>query len=232
VSTTVAGDAAAARSVSTWAPLSHRTFRLIFLAQLGSNVGTWMQTVGAQWLLVGEPRASTLVALVQTATSLPFMLFGLPAGVLADVFDRRSFLAGVQALMCVTAALMAAVTYAGDMNPTLLLTLTFVLGTGTALSLPAWQAITPSLVRRRELPSASALNGMSQNIARAIGPAVAGVLVAQIGAASVFLINAASFVAGIVVLLTWHPAQDADDPLGRERLGPALRAGTRGEFQT
>src|SRR3954451_3120789 len=96
---------AAAVGVSAWAPLRVRAFRALWIAQLGSNIGTWMQTVGAQWLLVGEPHASTLVALVQTATALPVMLFGLPAGVLADVFDRRRFLIGVHVMLCTTAGL-------------------------------------------------------------------------------------------------------------------------------
>src|SRR4051794_2652788 len=181
-----------------------------------------MQTVGAQWLLVGEPHASTLVALVQTATALPVMLFGLPAGVLADVFDRRRFLIGVHVMLCTTAGLMAALTFAGLMRPALLLTLTFALGAGSALSLPAWQAIIPALVPRRELPAASALGGISQNLARAVGPALAGVLVAQVGVGAVFAINAVSFLGGIVVMALWNEPETADDPLGRERLGAAL----------
>jgi MFS family permease len=129
------GDVQAAPHVGTWAPLRVRMFRIIWIAQLGSNVGTWMQTVGAQWLLVDKPNAAALVALVQTASSLPFLVLGMISGVLADVFDRRRYLISVQTFMVATAALMAGITFAGEMRPALLLTLTFLLGTGAALSL-------------------------------------------------------------------------------------------------
>jgi len=212
---------------STWAPLRFRMFRIIWLAQLGSNVGTWMQLVGAQWLLVDEPNASSLVALVQTASSLPFLVFGLISGVLADVFDRRHYLIGLHAAMVVVAGVMALLTAAGHMPPALLLTLTFLLATGSALSLPAWQATTPSLVPRAELPSAAALAGMNQNLARVVGPAIAGALVAALGAGAVFAINALSFLGGIVAMLLWRrPATEAT-ALERERIGAALAAGTR-----
>jgi MFS family permease/quinol monooxygenase YgiN len=216
-----------AAPAAAWAPLRLRVFRAVWAAQLASAIGTWMQTVGAQWLLVDEPHAETLVALVQTATALPFVLVGLPAGVLADVFDRRRYLLSVHAMLVATAALMAALTFADAMSPALLLTLTFLLGTGTALSLPAWQAIVPSLVPRAELPAASALAGINQNVGRAVGPAIAGVVVASLGAGAVFALNAASFLAGMAVLRRWHPPRPAESALGRERIGPALRAGTR-----
>jgi MFS family permease len=219
----------AAQPASAWTPLRYRMFRIVWLAQLGSNIGTWMQMVGAQWLLVDEPNASSLVALVQTASSLPFLVFGLISGVLADVFDRRRYLMGLQAAMVVVAGLMAGLTAVGHMPPTLLLTLTFLLATGAALSLPAWQATTPSLVPRPELPSAVALSGMNQNLARVVGPAIAGVVIAQLGTAVVFAINAISFAGGIVAMLLWRrpPADAAASALERERLGAAMAAGTR-----
>ncbi len=131
-------------SVSAWAPLRVTAFRALWLAVLASNIGTWMQTVGAQWLLVGHSSAPTLVALVQTANTLPVLLFALPAGVLADTLDRRHLLIGVQ--LCV-GALLTMLTATGSMPPSLLLTLTFVLGAGQALTIPAYQALSPSSYR-------------------------------------------------------------------------------------
>src|SRR3712207_681535 len=131
-----------------------------------------MQTVGAQLLLVDEPRASTLVALVQTASTLPVVLLALPGGVLADTFDRRRMLLVVQCYMASVGIVLAALTAAGQMRPPLLLVLTFALGVGTALTAPAYQALIPDLVPRRELASAAALGAVSMNLARAVGPAL------------------------------------------------------------
>jgi MFS family permease len=215
-------------AVSTWAPLRIRMFRIIWLAQLGSNIGTWMQMVGAQWLLVHEPHASTLVSLVQTASTLPFLVFGLASGVLADVFDRRLYLIGLQAAMVLIAAFMSVLTFAGRIQPALLLTLTFLLASGSALAMPAWQALTPVLVPRAELPQATALSGMNQNLARVVGPALAGALVAALGVGAVFAINALSFVGGIVAMVLWkRPDETAVLHLERERIGAAMAAGTR-----
>ena len=211
---------------SAWAPLRLHVFRTLWFVQLGSNLGSWMQTVGAQWLLVGRPHAATLVALVQTATTLPFMLLGLPAGAFADVFDRRRLLLGLQASSVAVTGVMAAVTFLGHMSSALLLALTFLLGCASALALPAWQAIVPELVPREQLENASALGAMNYNVARAVGPAPAGVLVARTGAGTVFALNAASFLGGIVLLFGWRrPLPESE--FARERIWPALRAGGR-----
>jgi MFS family permease len=211
---------------SAWAPLRVVAFRALWLAQLGSMIGTWMQTVGAQWLLVDRPDASTLVALVQTASMLPVLLFALPAGVIADSFDRRRLLVAVQAATFVIAAALTGLTVFGQMPPALLLTFTFLLGCGAALTMPAWQALIPELVPRAELPAASALGAISINVARAVGPALAGVLVARASVAVVFAINAISYVVLAAVLARWGPptAVSGDVP---ERFTPALRAGAR-----
>ncbi len=164
-----------------------------------------MQTVGAQWLLVDRPGATTLVALVQTANTIPFLLLGLPGGVLADLFDRRRLLIGVQGLQVVVGIGLAALTITGYMPPALLLGLTFLLGCGAALSVPALQAIIPDLVPRGQLYSASALGSVSINVARAVGPAVAGVLIARLGAGPVFALNALSFLVLGLVVLAWRP---------------------------
>ena len=214
------------RSVSAWAPLSVTAFRWLWLALLASNIGTWMQTVGAQWLLVDAPGADALVSLVQTASMLPIVLLALPSGALADTFDRRRMLLSVQCGQVVVAGGLAALTAADRMPPALLLTLTFALGAGQALTLPAWQAVIPELVPRPQLPSASALGAISQNVARAVGPAVAGVVIASLGVAAVFLLNALSFVVFAIVLWRWRRPDDADGG-PPERFAAAVRAGGR-----
>jgi MFS family permease len=211
---------------STWAPLRIGVFRALWLAVLVSNIGLWMQTVGAQWLLVSQPHASILVALVQTADMLPDVLFGLVGGVLADSFDRRRLLIIVQVCMAVAGAALTVLTIAGQMPPALLLTFTFVLGTGSVVSLPAYQSLIPDLVPRSQLASAAALGSVSINVARAVGPAIAGVLIARVGVAAVFAIDTVSFVFYGVVVAAWRspPAKATRRP---ERFGAALRAGTR-----
>jgi MFS family permease len=211
---------------SGWAPLASPLFRALWLAQLGSNVGTWMQTVGAQWLLVDVPHAAQLVALVQTASLAPTLLLVLPAGVLTDVVDRRWLLVGTQAMMAGVAAVIAALTATGVITAGLLLALTFLLGCGAAVMAPAWQAIQPELVAREQLAAAAALGGMNVNLARAIGPAVAGVIVAWAGPAAVFGLNAVSFVVVLVVLALWQrPVELAG--MRAERVVPALQSGVR-----
>ncbi|WP_255509957.1 MFS transporter [Micromonospora sp. AP08] len=211
---------------SAWTPLRIAAFRSLWLAVLASNVGTWMQTVGAQWLLVNQPNAATLVALVQTASMLPVLLLALPAGALADTFDRRRLLIVVQCFLAGVGVLLTTLTAAGWMPPALLLALTFALGVGQALTLPAWQAVIPELVPRAQLVSASALGSISVNLARAVGPAVAGVLVAQAGVSVVFAVNAASFVIFALALLRWRHGRPEAEPMP-ERFAAALRAGGR-----
>ncbi|HEU0101755.1 MAG TPA: MFS transporter [Mycobacteriales bacterium] len=213
-------------ATGAWAPLRLPVFRALWLAVLFSNVGTWMQTVGAQLLLVDEPRASTLVSLVQTASTLPVVLLALPAGVLADIFDRRRMLLAVQCYLAVVGTALTVLTALDQVGPPLLLLLTFALGVGTALMAPTYQALIPELVPRAQLPAASALGAVSMNLARAVGPAVAGLLIARVGTAAVFGINAVSFVVFALVLLLWR-REAVDEPGERERFGPALRAGGR-----
>jgi MFS family permease len=212
-------------TVSTWSPLRTGIFRALWLGVLGSQIGTWMQTVGAQWLLVDQPNAATLVSLVQTASMLPVLLLAVPAGVLADSFDRRRMLIAVQWFQAAVGVALTVLTLAGQMTPALLLTLTFALGCGMAMAVPTYQAVIPELVSREQLPSASALGAISMNVARAVGPAVAGVLVAQVGVAAVFALNAATFVALAVVLHFWR--RPATDPQIAEPFVAALRAGGR-----
>src|SRR5271166_4507365 len=158
---------------SIWAPLRVGIFRALWIAVLVSNIGTWMQTVGAQWLLVDQPHASILVALVLTADMLPNVLLAYVGGVLADMLDRRLLLIVVQGFLVMTGLALTLLTIAGQMPPSLLLTFTFLLGAGSAFSVPAYQAMIPDLVPRSQLTSASALGSISVNLARAIGPAIA-----------------------------------------------------------
>lgn len=210
---------------SAWAPLRIPVFRVLWLAVLGSQVGTWMQTVGAQWLLVGEPNAGTLVALVQTAGTLPVLLLALPSGVLADSLDRRRLLAWVQVFQVGVGAALAGLTLAGVMTPALLLTLTFALGCGMALTNPAYQAIIPELVPRSMIPAAAGLGSISVNLARAVGPALAGVLLARAGVGVVFALNTVTFVAFALVLFLWRRTSQQDSM--PEPFVAALRAGGR-----
>jgi MFS family permease len=213
------------KTVSTWTPLRNRLFRALWLAVLVSNVASWMQTVGAQWLLVGQPNASILVALVQTVDYLPDLLFGLVGGVLADTFDRRRLLMVVQGFLVLAGAALAALTLAGAMPPALLLTFTFLIGGTSVLTLPAYQALVPDLVPRAQLHSAAALSSISINVARAVGPAVAGVVIARAGVGAVFALNTAMYALFLVVLVAWRPPAGA--PKIPEPFISALRAGGR-----
>jgi MFS family permease len=212
--------------VSAWAPLTQPKFRILWIAQLGSNIGVWMQSVGAQWFLVEQTHSSVLVAWVQTASLVPVFLLSLLAGVLADAFDRRRLLIATNALSTVVAAALTVITLTGSLQPWSLLLITFLLGCSTALTSPAWQAIQPELVPREQLSAAASLGSVTVNGARAIGPAVAGVLVALSGPSLVFALNAISFVGVILALAFWkRPPQHSTR--SRERLGPAMTAGIR-----
>ena len=211
-------------TLSAWAPLANRVFRALWVAQFASNVGTWMQTVGAQWLLIDT--SPLLVSLVQAASSLPIVVLALPAGAWADMVDRRRLLLAAQLAMFLAAAALAISTFAGSVSPVLILALTFALGCGNAIAGPSWQAIQPDLVDRGLLPQAAALNGLNMNVARAIGPAIGGLIVAVAGAGWVFALNAASFVGIAIVLMLWRSPKRVDG-MPPERFVGALRAGGR-----
>lgn len=185
-----------------------------------------MQTVGAQWLMGDLTHDPLKVALIQTATSLPVFLFGFPAGAIGDVFDRRRVLLVSQAFMLVAAAVLAVLTFEGDVTPWVLLGLTFAIGTGRALTAPSWQAIIPQLVGRELIPQAATLGAASVNVARAAGPALGGALVAAAGAQWVFGLNAVSFLGVFAVLVMWR-RKPVESPLGPEHVRGALRAGSR-----
>src|SRR6201999_226523 len=209
---------------SSWAPLRDGLYRNLFVAQFVSNLGTWMQSVAAQWYLVEEHSSAVVVALVQTASLGPTLLLGLFAGALADLFDRRRYLIFIQSYAVLVTLALAIVTNLGRLGPTSLLMFTVAIGCASALAGPAWQAIQPEIVPREQIPAASTLGSVSGNAARAIGPAIGGVVVALSGPAAAFAINAVSFASVIFALVAWkRPRQFA--PIEREHFGQALITG-------
>jgi MFS family permease len=211
---------------STWSPLRHTIFRWLWIASVASNVGTWFQNVGASWMMTTLSPSPILVALVQAATSLPMFLLSLPAGAVADVLDRRRLLLITQAWMTLAAFGLWAFTAAHATTPWILLSFTFFLGLGAALNGPAWQASIPEMVPREDLPAAVTLGSIGFNIARALGPALAGLVVASAGVAVTFLVNAVSFLGVLVVLFFWRrPTKEAVLPA--ERIWGAMTTGLR-----
>ena len=209
-----------------WSPLRQPLFRALWIASVASNIGTWMHESGAGWLMTSLTPSPLMVALMQTATTLPVLLLGLPAGALADVVDRRRILLFTQSWMLIAAAILGTLTLLDVTTPWLLLILTFALGAGAAMNAPAWQATAPELVSRDELPAAVALTGMGLNLARAVGPALGGAVIALAGPAAVFLLNAASFLSVMAVLYHWRPTTNIS-PAPTEPLSSAIRAGIR-----
>ncbi len=209
-----------------WTPLRQPIFRWLWLATLVSNIGTWMQDVGASWLMTSLAPGPLWVAMVQVATTLPVLLLSIPSGALADIVDRRGLLLRTQALMAATAAALGILTLTHAMSASMLLALTFVIGAGGAVSAPAFQAIVPDLVPRPELNSAISLGSMGFHAARAIGPALGGALVAAAGPGLNFLLNAVSFFATMIVLFSWSGSAHESDLPPEELIG-AMRAGLR-----
>jgi MFS family permease len=193
---------------------------------LASNIGSLMHNVAAAWLMTSLTTSPVPVALLTTMANLPLFVVGLPAGALADMVDRRWLVLVTQFWMLAVAALLGGIAATGLTTPWDLLALTFLLNLGGAISAPAWQAIVPKLVPRRELATAVALNSAGFNLARAIGPAIGGLIVAAAGPAAVFLLNAASFLGIIVVIYRWQPAPH-ERPAQPERVGSAIAAGLR-----
>ena len=187
-----------------WHPLRTPIFRRLFFADVISDVGTFMQSVGSAWLMVSLGAGPLYVALIQTASTLPFFLFALPAGSIGDIADRRRLILCTESWMVSVALVLALTTLSGVITPWLLLALTFALSAGEAVETPAWRAMLPELVPRDDLPATSALNGIEFNIARAIGPALGGVLIAVAGVGAAFLVNVVSYLGVIVVVSRWR----------------------------
>jgi MFS family permease len=187
-----------------WRPLRVPLFRHLFIADLASDIGTFMQSVGAAWLMLSLGAAPSMVALTQTASALPFLVFGLPAGAIGDIVDRRRLILYCQCWMLGVAIVLAVATLGGFITPWLLLALTFALSAGDAIETPTWRAMVPELVGKGDLAAASALNGIEFNFARAVGPALAGVLIAAVGVGAAFVVNAISFVGVLMIVARWQ----------------------------
>ncbi len=207
-------------------PMRYPIFRAIWLANLVANLGALIQSVGASWLMISIAQSADMVALVQASVALPVMLLSLAAGALADNRDRRLVMLGTQVFMLVVSVALTAVAWAGAITPWLLLMFTFLIGCGSAFNSPAWQASVRDMVPRAELPGAVAINSVGFNIARSVGPAIGGAIVAAASASAAFAVNAASYLGIIVVLARWRPER-APEILPREALGAAMAAGVR-----
>jgi MFS family permease len=209
-----------------WAPLRSPVFRALWVAGLASNVGTWMQNVGAAWLMTSLAPTPFWVSMVQAASSLPFFLLAIPAGALADVVDRRRLLLAALAWLLGCTALLAGLALADLVGPGGLLALTFAIGVGATFVTPAFLAILPELVEREQIPAAVSLNGISMNLARAVGPALGGMLVATAGVGFAFVANALSYL-GVIGAIARSRRPKQEGRLPPEDLIGAMRAGLR-----
>jgi MFS family permease len=215
-----------AEPVSALSPLRYPVFRAVWFASTFSNLGGLIQSVGASWMMLAIAGAADMVALVQASVALPVMLLSLFAGAMADNADRRKVMVVAQVFMLLVSMVLAVCAWRGVLTPWLLLLFTFLLGCGAAFNAPAWQAAVGDMVPRPQLPAAIALNSMGFNMARSVGPALGGLIVAAAGAAATFAINAVSYMGLILVLLRWRPPPPAQ-LLPRETLGVAIAAGLR-----
>lgn len=192
-------------SGSALAPFRYPAFRAIWTANLFSNIGSMIQSVGAAWLMTELTRSHVLVALVQASATIPILLLGMFAGAIADNYDRRRVMLAAQSGMLVVSAALAVLSYTGNIGPWSLLALTLMVGMGTALNGPAWQASVRLQVDRADLPQAISLNAISFNLARSVGPALGGILISLWSTSLAFALNAVSYVGMIVVLANWRP---------------------------
>src|SRR5215213_9564269 len=215
-----------AAPAAAFAPLRHPAFRMLWIANLVSNTGLWIQNTGAGWLMTSLAPSPIMVSLVQAAAMLPVFLLALPGGAAADILDRRLALVAAQLWIAATGVLLAALAAADALGPWGLLALTFAIGAGTAVNFPAWAAATPELVPREDLVGAIALNGVGFNLARALGPALGGFVLAAAGPAAAFALNALAFLVLLAALVAWRRPASARGALPRERLLGAMRAGT------
>jgi len=227
-----AQDTAPQERPSGFAPLRIGLFRDRWIASTVSSVGTWMQDTAGTWLMTSLTASPLLIALMQTAASLPVLGLGLLAGATADLFDRRRLLIFWQSWMLGSVAVLALLTFLGHISPWSLLAFTFLLNIGSAMNNPAWQAIVPELVPRKLIPDSVSLNAASNNLARAVGPALGGLMVAAFkrtdtGTAYVFLLNSISFAGVIWVLVNWKRIPLFKSALPSERMAASIRSGLR-----
>lgn len=213
-----------AADLSAWGPIKRPVFRMLWSTWLVANICMWMNDVAAAWMMTSMTTSPIWVALVQSASTLPVFLLGLPSGALADILDRRRYFIMTQFWVAGVATILSIAVISGVMTPALLLALTFANGVGLAMRWPVFSAIVPELVPRVQLPAALALNGVSMNASRIVGPLVAGALIAGAGTEYVFVLNAVLSVISGFVIMRWR-RDHAPSPLGRERLVSAMRVG-------
>jgi MFS family permease len=218
-------------SRSAFAPLRRPVFRMLWITWMAANTSMWMNDVAAAWLMTSLVPSPLWVALVQSASTLPVFILGLPSGAFADILDRRRYfmmtqlwVAGVASVICVTVMM-------GWMTASLLLALTFANGVGLAMRWPVFSAIVPELVPRSQLPAALALNGIAMNASRIVGPLVAGAIIASAGSAWVFMLNAVLSLGAAFIIMRWR-REHKESPLGRERLASAMRVGVQFVWQS
>ena len=219
----VAGDAGAPRL----GPFRHPVYRNLWIATVAANIGAWMYNAAAGWLMTSLNPAPLMVSLVQVATTLPMFLFALPAGALADIIDKRRFILVLEILSVVTAGLFALLVSLDLVTPAALLAFMFVIGTITAIEAPAWQSVVPLLVPRQDLTSAIAANSVGINISRAVGPALAGVIIGSWSMAAPFSVNVGCNLACVAALWWWRPAPAPAKDLPPESFGNAILVGLR-----
>jgi MFS family permease len=207
-------------------PLKGAVFRGLWLAWLAANMTMWMNDVAAAWLMTSLTTSPVMVALVQTASTLPVFLLGIPSGALADIVDRRRYYAGTQMWISLVALVLAALALANGLTAHLLLALTFANGIGLALRWPVFAAIVPEVVSREHLAPATALNGVAMNLSRVLGPPLAGVLIAGVGPAAVFVLNAVLALVASILILRWRAPQKTS-ALPGERFVGAMRVGVQ-----
>ncbi len=216
----------AAAASSALSPFRHGVFRRVWIANVVSQFGGLIQVVGASWMMLSIADSPGMVTLVQSSTTMPIVIFALVAGALADNFDRRGIMIAAQVFMLLVSAVLAACTWLGLITPWVLLAFTFLIGCGAAFNGPSWQASVAEMVPREDLPTAVALNSMGFNIARSLGPALGGFIVALAGAVGAFALNAVSYLGIIGVLVRWRRPRE-ERLLPRERIGTAMRVGVR-----
>ncbi len=207
-------------------PLKSRLFLMVWIANMASNVGTQIQSVGEKWQMAHLTSSPLLIALIETGTTLPVLILGLAAGAVADILDRRRLLLVTQLFMLACAAALSGLTFLGLVTPGVLLTVSFLIGVGSALSMPAFQAVVPELLPREHLAGGVALNSAGFNVSRAAGPALGGLVVGLMGPGWAFAFNAASFLAVVAVLGSWDRRRPTSDLPGERFLG-ALKVGFR-----
>jgi predicted MFS family arabinose efflux permease len=211
---------------TAWAPLRHRAFRTVWLTFLGVQVANWSETVGAVAVISGQSGSAALLALIQTASTVPAVVLALPAGAVADLIDRRWLLTGLVGSMALSMALLAVLVEAGSATPGVVLALTLAMGAAIAVAVPSFASLIPDLVPPADLASAVTLNGISINLARAVGPALAGVTLALLSPTALFAILAGALV-GMALLVLGAPRAAGAPPSRDERFGPAMAAGVR-----